>query len=376
MTERIPPEPAAKRPIDHAVTYGLIAILLLLVYRVFSPLFPALLWGFLLAVVSENAYERLAGWLRGRRMLTDALFGLLLLLVLLLPAIFFAWELTVLFPAIHDQIAQLSSAVPPTFPQWLGSTGLGAYLKGLWQTAATELNSDLPHLLSNMRGTAIWAIEEIGSSGAFLLQFVLGAVISLFLLHNRFRVKVAVDNLLMRSGGPNAMRIAERAFSVTRGTFAGVILAAMAQTMLGGVAILAAGLPVVIFAGFIFLLALMQVGPILVIIVADIILIVEGSYMTAALLTLWFVVVVMSVDNFIRPYFASRGSDMPSILTFLGAIGGLIAWGLIGVFVGPVLVSILYEMFVTWNAPLGPSQGEAAARATPTPQPPGRSGIS
>jgi predicted PurR-regulated permease PerM len=355
-----PPEPPGRHLIDHAITYGLLGLLILLVYRIFAPLFPSLLWGALLAVVCAHPYERLAGRLRGRRHLADAVFGLMLIMVLLLPALFFAWELIVNFPALNGQIEKLSSTTLPPLPAWVADVPIvGPEAQKLWRNAELDLSANLPALMSMLGGAATWGLGQIGSFGKFLFDFGLGALISLFMLHHRFRVRAVIHRMLMRAGGRDISELAERGFDTTRAAFAGVVAAAIAQTLLGSVAIFAVGLPVVLFAGFIFLLAMVQIGPLVVLLVAVTILVLQQSYLSAVFLALWFLVVVMSVDNLVRPYFASKGSDVPGIVTFLGAIGGFLAWGLIGVFVGPVLISVLYELFMAWNdreGPLAPEQ--------------------
>lgn len=128
-----------------------------------------------------------------------------------------------------------------------------------------------------------------------------------------------------------------------------MIYAAIAQTLLAGVGLYVAGLPgVILFMGFTFLLALVQIGPVVVLVIAEAILLFEAQYLTALLLALWFVGVVMTVDNLIRPLITSKGTSLPGIIAFLGTIGGFITWGLIGVFLGPVLTSVIFEMLLTW----------------------------
>jgi len=93
---------------------------------------------------------------------------------------------------------------------------------------------------------------------------------------------------------------------------------------------------------------LVQIGPVVVLIVAEAILLFEARYLVAVLLALWFVGVVMTVDNLIRPLITSHGTSLPGIIAFLGTVGGFLTWGLIGVFLGPVLTSVIYEMLLTW----------------------------
>jgi len=361
-TRRVRPSPN-RRLFDLIATLGLIGFVLVLAYRIFAPLFPAILWGVLLAVICAHPYERLAGRLRGRRELADGVFGLLLVLVLLLPALFFAWELILQFPVIASQIEDFSAESIPQIPGSLARLPLiGPPLETAWNDTFGDVGSQAPTLLAHFGSTASWLLAQIGTFGTFLFQFVLGAVISLSLLHYRFEVRAFLNRLLTRVGGEFANQLVVSAFDTTRAAFAGVIAAAIVQTVLSTVALYAAGLPaLVLFAGFTFLLALVQVGPFVVLVVADAILLIQGAYLSTVLITLWFVVIVMSADNLVRPYFASRGSDLPAILSFLGAVGGFLTWGLIGVFLGPVLTAVLFDLLLAWIDADEAAEAEAAA---------------
>ncbi|MGI1662550.1 AI-2E family transporter [Palleronia sp. KMU-117] len=338
--------------VDNAVSLSLIAIVIALAYQVFAPMFPAILWGLLLAVICAHPYERLVSRLRGRRLVADIVFAFLLLMVLLLPALFFAWELIGHFPVAADWFETMSAAPVPTPPEWLVNLPVvGASIESAWGVAETDMGSQIPGIASHLLGVATWATSRIGTFGAFLFEFLLGAIVALFILHNRFAVRAFLDRLLTRIGGKFAGSLFVNALETTRNSFAGVIYAATAQTLLAGIGLYVAGLPaIILFAGFTFLLALIQIGPIVVLFVASAILIWEGSYLTAALLAAWFFGAVMTVDNLIRPYFSTHGTDLPGIIAFIGTVGGFLTWGLIGVFLGPVLTAVIYEMLLAWMA--------------------------
>lgn len=346
--------PAALRGmlVDNAVSLSLIALVAVLAYKVFAPLFPAILWGLLLAVICAHPYERLVSRLRGRRMIADLVFGLILILVLLIPAIFFAWELIANFPSVAEWFHAISAGVASEPPEWLiGLPVVGPPIQSAWGATETDLGSQIPGLVSHLGGMATWITGQIGTFGAFLFEFLLGAIVALFILHNRFAVRAFLNRLLTRIGGKFAGGLFATALETTRNSFAGVIYGAIAQTILAGIGLYLAGLPaIILFAGFTFLLALIQIGPVVVLIVAEFILIWKGSYLAAVLLAVWFFGVVMTIDNLIRPYFSSHGTELPGIIAFLGTVGGFLTWGLIGVFLGPVLTAIIYEMLVAWMA--------------------------
>lgn len=336
--------------IDHAISLGLIAIVIALTYRIFAPLFPAILWGLLLGVICAHPYERLVSRLHGRRFIADIVFAFVLLMALLVPAIFFAWELTTNFQRVEHWLAVVSAPPLPAPPAWLvGLPVIGPSIETAWGTATTDLGEQIPGILSHLGGVAAWAAGRVGTFGAFMFEFVLGAIVSLFILHSRFAVRAFLNRLLTRVGGEFAGGLLIKALNTTRSAFAGVVYAAIAQTLLAGLGLYFAGLPaVILFMGFTFLLALVQIGPVVVLLVAEAILLFGAHYPTAILLAFWFFGVVMTVDNLIRPLVTSQGTSLPGIIAFLGTVGGFLTWGLIGVFLGPVLTSVIYEMLLTW----------------------------
>jgi predicted PurR-regulated permease PerM len=357
---------------DLIVPLALVGLVGALAVRMLAPLFPAMLWGAMLAIVCAHPYEALVSRLRGRRALADAAFALLMLLALVLPAVFFAWELVVNFPPVAERISDIAARPPGPPPDWLHRVPvIGPTLISAWGGAVTETDREIPGLLSHLSGVFGWIVGQAGSFAGFMFDFILGATISLFLLHHRFAVRAFLDRFFGRVGGSFARGVVIEAFEVMRTSFTGVIAAAFLQTVLATIALYAAGLPaIVLLAGATFLLAIVQIGPIVVMLAADVILVMEGRYLAAALVTAWFLGVVMSADNVIRPYFASRGTAMPAVIAFLGSIGGLMAWGLIGVFVGPVLMAVFYQLIVAWTRSdgraggLGHGAGDSPAQST------------
>ena len=358
-----------RHSVDLFASFGLIALVLYLTYQLFSPLFSALLWGTLLAIICAHPYERLVSRLKGRRHRADVVFAIVLLMVLLLPATFFAFELTLNFPRISSHLEGLVTGAVPSLPEWIAQLpGIGEAIRQGWAEAWAYIRTSLPQLIAHAGGVATWLLAQVGTFGAFLFEFALGMVLALFMLHHRFVLRSYLHRLLQRIGGAFAVGLVSSAFDTTRTAFTGAIVASVVQTLLAGLGLFVAGVPaLILFCGFTFLLALVQIGAAAVLVVAEIILISKGSYLAGLGLALWFIVVVMSADNIIRPYFASKGSDVPGILSFLGSVGGFLSWGLIGVFVGPVLTSILYQMLRTWiNA-----EEPGASSVSDPPAPPG-----
>ncbi len=340
--------------INMLMPIALLGLLILLAASIFEPVFPVLLWGSLLAVVCAHPYERLVSRLRGRRAIADGVFAMLMLMVLILPAIFFAWEAVLLLPKLAGLLESWRSGPMPELPPWIAEMpGAGPWVASYWTDTESAFHQASLLILAHLEEILAWLVTQVGTFGGFFAEFMLGAIVALFILHNRFAVRAFFDRFFAKVGGDLTRAVMRQAFEVTRASVAGLFAGAVLQTLLASIAIFAAGLPgLVIFAGLTFLMAMVQIGPILTMIIAATILVSQGSYMVALLLVIWFVAVVMTADNLIRPWFTSRSAGVPSILSFLGSLGGLLHWGLIGVFMGPVLATVLYQLLVAWMEPV------------------------
>lgn len=345
-----PPKETAVDVQDRLLQVGAIALVVLLVYLLFRPILPALMWGALLAIISAHGYERLVGRLNGRRGIAVTIFGLLYCLTLITPLVVFIVEAIALGPFLSTIPERLASDEVVAEIEHLETvidveTGLPDWLRTLQGHIGDRMSQLLPYVGS----AATWLATWIGELGAFFLEFLLGCVTALVLLYNRFAVRAVLSHFLDRVGGGFAQGLMQQTFDMTRDAFRGVIVAAMAQTGMSAIALLAAGLPgVVLLSALTFLMAMVQVGPIVTGLISGGMLLFDGRPIAAGLIIAWFFLVIGSIDNLIRPYVASRSNETPAFLTFLGAFGGLLAFGLIGAFIGPVLIALMHVLASSW----------------------------
>jgi predicted PurR-regulated permease PerM len=322
------------------------ALALFLTYRLFQPILPSLVWGALLAVISARTYERIVSRVGGRRSFGTLAMGLIYLIVLIAPLLFVISEAMAYGPALAGLTDKLSSGellreIEASEPPALRDSFVGSWLA--W--AESHFDVVFVQIAPHLGGAATWLLARFGDLGSFLFEFLLGCATALFLLHHRFAARAVIARLLHGIGGQFAVDLMQHTFDSTRGTFLGVIVAAIAQTVLSVAALVVAGVPgVIALAALTFLLALVQIGPVVTGAIATAVLFAQGESLSAVLILLWFLVVVASVDNLIRPLFAARSIAMPGYLAFLGALSGVLSFGLIGVFVGPVLVTLFFRI--------------------------------
>ena len=335
---------------------GIAALVLLIVgcLTVLYPFLAALLWAAILVSVTWPAFMRLDRVLGGRRNLAATAMTLAVAVVLIAP-------FAAVAVGLADNAAQLSEAAGgilgrglPDAPGWLARIPLvGDSLQGYWQGLAHDgdrLTEELKRLLPSAQG-ALLAVSKTFGQG--LLQLVLSVFIAFFL----FRDGEAVEHRLAAVVSMLAGERGKRLLIIARGTVTGVVYGilgtALAQGVLAGIGFAIAGVPGALLLGLAtFFLSVVPVGPPLIWVGAAFWLFQQGDLGWAIFVALWGFFVVSMVDNIIKPLIISRGSSLPFALVVLGVLGGVVAFGLIGVFLGPVLLAVGYCLLNEWSSSL------------------------
>jgi predicted PurR-regulated permease PerM len=330
---------------------------------VLAPFLGAFVWATMIVVATWPMLRGLESAFGGRRWAAVAVMCIGLLAILIVP-------IGVALQAIlghADELVALLERLPtaqlPAAPEWLGKVPLvGERVLATWNQLASEGTADLvtkaqPYL----RTAAAWLAQHAGSFAVVLLQFVLIVILSAVLYSGGESWAAWVRGFGRRLADEQGDRMVVLAGNAIRGVALGVIVTALVQSALGGIGLAIAGVP---FAGVLtaimFALCIAQIGPILVLLGAT----AWGFYSLGAgwgtFLLVWALVVGL-MDNFLRPVLIKRGADLPLLLIFAGVIGGLVAFGIVGIFVGPVILAVAYTLLDNWVSPGMPQSAEATA---------------
>lgn len=355
----------ARRPVDIArTTFAVLAIggLIAACFWILRPFLGPAIWATMIVVATWPAMRRLQGWLHGRRALAVTVMTLALLLLFVVP-------LTVAIGTIvanADRLvewARLAAAyeIPAEPPAWLaGLPMIGETLARAWHQAADAGLRGLAGKLTPYAGNFTrWFVAEVGSLGMLALQFLMTVAIAAVMYAGGEDFAQGVRRFARRLAGDRGADAVQLAGDAIRGVALGVGVTAIVQSVLGGLGLALAGVP---FAGLLtavmFMLCIAQVGPIPVLVPAAIWAFWSGDAGWGIFLVVWSGV-VGTLDNFIRPVLIRMGADLPLLLIFAGVIGGLFAFGLVGIFVGPVVLAVAYTLLDAWMD-----------EAEPRPQPP------
>jgi predicted PurR-regulated permease PerM len=317
---------------------------------ILKPFLGAAIWAVTIVTATWPLMVSIQNRLWGRRSLAVTVMTAVLLCLLVIPL----WLAIGTIVSNADQIADWAKSmsafeIPPP-PAWLAGLPLfGGDLVAAWEKVALAGLQDFMKKLAPYGGIAIrWFATEVGGFGALVLQFLLTVIFAALLYAKGEQAASWIQRFGRRLAGVRGEHSVRLAAQAVRGVALGVVVTALAQSILGGVGLAIAGIPfAAILTAVMFMLAIAQVGPLLVLIPSMVWLYWSSQTGWATFLLVW-TIVVGTMDNFLRPILIKKGADLPLVLIFIGVVGGLIAFGLIGIFVGPVVLAVAHKLLSAW----------------------------
>jgi predicted PurR-regulated permease PerM len=317
---------------------------------VLKPFLGALIWAAMIVIATWPIMLKLQSLLGGRRGAAVAVMALALLAVLVVPLVLVTGALIERAGDVPALASKLSEARLPPPPQWLGEVPIvGDRALRAWQGIASQrLDELLAKAAPYVREVAAWFGRQAGSIGLVLVQFVLTVVLCAVLYSGGESWAAWVRRFSRRLAGDRGDRVTVLAGQAIRGVALGVVVTAVLQTALGAIGLAIAGVPFVsILAAVMFVLCIAQIGPILVLLAATAWVYAHAGAGWGTFLLVWSLVVGL-MDNFVRPVLIKKGADLPFLLIFSGVVGGLVAFGVVGIFVGPVVLAVAYTLLDDW----------------------------
>ncbi len=328
-----------------------VAALLFGTYAVLRPFLPSMIWAAIVVVATWPSLLRVQKFCGGRRKLAVAAMSTCLFAVVLAPVTLLLGTLVSRFPELRELGTRILAGPWPGPPTWLVRLPYGTTLGEHWQRLASQSSSDWAEFVKPYVGkVALWFSQRIGTLGGLTLEFLLTLVLVIvFYLHGEALARL-VKRVARRMGGPRGEESVQLAVQAARAVAAGVVLTALGQAVLSGFGLWVVGAPAVgILTSLMFMLCVMQIGPLPVLVPAIVWLCINGSIGWGVALAVW--AVGMSVgDSLLRPWLIQRGARLPFILILGGVIGGLLAFGVAGIFIGPILLAVLKRLLERWVA--------------------------
>lgn len=320
-------------------------------FWVLRPFLLSVIWAAMIVVATWPLMLKVQARLR-RRVLAVVVMTGAMLLIFVVPLVLAIQALVGNMDTITEWLRSLSTAAIPPPPAWVSGLPLvGAKIAERWSdVAAAETSELLARLQPFMDDAAKWLAAFAGSVGLLTLEFLLTVFIAAIMYAQGETARDGIIRFCRRLAGDRGEKVVVLAGQSIRAVALGVVVTALVQTILSGIGLAVAGVP---FAGLLtaatLLLCIAQIGPLVVLGAAIIWLYWSGNTVWGTALLVW-TIAIAPLDNILRPILIRRGADLPLLLIFAGVIGGLLAFGIVGLFVGPVVLAVSYTLLKEWVA--------------------------
>jgi predicted PurR-regulated permease PerM len=327
-----------------------IGILICAVAWIIRPFVTSMIWAAMIVVTTWPVILKLEARLKISRLLAVAVMTGALLLIVVVPISLVVAAVIKGTDDAYLWVKSLSALTLPPPPEWLGHIPLaGPRVADLWrkiaQTGAEEL---FTYLAPYARLVFTWFMNQAGSMAIVVAQFFLTVIIAAILFAKGEAVSAGIVNLALRIAGRHGVAAVHLAGKAIRSVALGVVVTAMIQAAIGGIGLALTGVPAAaLLTGVMFMLCLAQIGPAVVLVPAVIWVYWSAGALWGTIL-LVFAILAMTLDSFVRPALIRKGADLSLVLIFAGVIGGLLAFGIIGLFIGPVVLAVAHTLLTAW----------------------------
>lgn len=341
--------------VPYDLTRTVLSLLLLIImivtsFWIFKPFLPATVWGGMIVISTWHVMVKIQAKVGGRRWLATLIMLVLLISLLIVPlalAIVSLVEVVQGFFANGQIMAELS--IPPP-PEWLGSIPIaGGKLVTSWKYYASINAAELyAKVLPHMKSIVSWFLSQAGSIGMIIIQCLLTVAVAAVTYMNGESAARGIILFARRVAGSAGENAVYQAAKAVKGVALGVVGTSLIQALLGAMGLLITGTKGVgLLASLIFISSIGPGGPALILLPVTGWLYMEDQIGMAIFMGIW-TIVVSNIDSFIRPILIKTGGDFPFLLMFVGVIGGLLSFGVMGLFIGPVMLAVSYSLLGQW----------------------------
>lgn len=337
-----------KNPVEITVKITMTLLLFTWCFYIVQPFIVPLVWALIITVSIFPVYKRLLVLLRGRQKLTATLISFILLLIIVVPCIMLGGTIANNAEGLARQLSDGTFTIPLPTEKVASWPVVGKSLYQYWTLIATKPMEALKPIESQLKMLGKWLFTGGFSLTISLFQLVLAIIISGVLLANAkggHKLALAVGKRLV---GEKAAKFEYLSETTIRSVAVGVLGVALIQSLLAGLGFVVAGVPAAALLTLAcFFLAVIQLGPSLIVFPVAIYVFSYHDTLFSLVFMVWAIFVGL-IDNVLKPLLMGRGSSIPTVIIFIGAIGGMIFSGPIGLFVGAVVLALGYELFRAW----------------------------
>ena len=347
ISRRRPKRPAPTY-FELAIRLGVLGLLLYLALTLIQPFISILIWSVVIAVALYPVFRWTADKLGGRERLAAVLVTLLGLLTVFGPAAWLALDLIESVRIVSEHINWHDLSIPPPPESVKSWSYFGEDIHRLWTRAAANTRETIAKIYPYLKPVGTILLSVAAGTGMSVVKFFISVIVAGFLFVYAPPLVSGMKMLARRLEAERGEEFVTLAGATIRAVSRGVVGIAALQALLAGIGLTAAGIPGASLLTFaILILGIIQVGP-SVLIIPLIIWSWFSMETTAAILFTAYMIPVNLIDNVLRPFVMSAGLRTPMLVIFLGVFGGTIAYGITGLFLGPIVLAVIWELVVAW----------------------------
>ena len=358
------------RTLETTIHVGLVMLLLFWCFRIAQPFIQIFVWGIIIAIAIFPGYRWLNSVLGGRKKLAAALVTLLLLVIIIVPCLMFAASLVETAQKLSADFSGGSLRIPAPPEKIKSWPVVGQTLHSFWRLSSENLTAAVSQIAPHLKSLGLWLLNTAAGAGFAIVSFVIAILIAGVLLANEARGAQVARAIAVRLAGERGTDLVNLSRATVRSVARGILGVALIQAILAGLGCLVAGVPGAgLWALLVLIMAVIQLPTFIILAPIVIYVFYTTSMVPAVLFAIWNML-VGGCDSFLKPLLMGRGVDVPMLVVFIGAIGGFLFNGIIGLFLGAIILSLGFKLFELWlnedikreeapgNSPASPASGQ------------------
>ena len=358
------------RTLETTIHVGLVMLLLFWCFRIAQPFIQIFVWGIIIAIAIFPGYRWLNSVLGGRKKLAAALVTLLLLVIIIVPCLMFAASLVETAQKLSADFSGGSLRIPAPPEKIKSWPVVGQTLHSFWRLSSENLTAAVSQIAPHLKSLGLWLLNTAAGAGFAIVSFVIAILIAGVLLANEARGAQVARAIAVRLAGERGTDLVNLSRATVRSVARGILGVALIQAILAGLGCLVAGVPGAgLWALLVLIMAVIQLPTFIILAPIVIYVFYTTSMVPAVLFAIWNML-VGGCDSFLKPLLMGRGVDVPMLVVFIGAIGGFLFNGIIGLFLGAIILSLGFKLFELWlnedikreeapgNSPASPVSGQ------------------
>ncbi len=343
-----PVEEFTYKSLEATIKIGLVLVLVSWCFNIAKPFINPLAWGVIIAVALYPLHLRFTGFLQGRIKLSALIITLILLFIVIGPMFFIIQMSAENIHLMMDKVQDGTFKVPAPDPKVTEWPLIGNKVYEYWSMASSNLEELVRSFTPQIKNLGTWLLSTGVATLMTTLQFILSVIIcGVFMVHGEGAHELA-RTVLKRFSGDYGDELTELSVATIRGVARGVLGVAIIQSLLAGMGFFVADIPAAgILTVLCLLVGVVQLPTFILLLPVILYVFSEHEPLFASVFTGWMILVGLS-DNVLKPILMGKGLDLPMAVVFIGAIGGMIYSGIIGLFIGAVVMALGYKLFLKW----------------------------